>query len=510
MKSIQGNQQKLRRRILILCVFSISLIFLTLGFMLRLSWNDYLSNRVEESQREAVTASTLVKDALVDASKILDESRIELERALKLGPLNEEKGHEILHSAVKNFSIYNTQDAFGLLLLLDSKGRLIARSGEFPTRVLDLSDRNYFQDLRNHPSLQFAIGRLRKAATTGRLVFHLSMPLHGQDGSFAGVIAVQLDENELATNLGRILPESRERRVVIQSPDGRTLFVYPTADIPQSEDNPIGRTLKALSEKSLDPDQMISIKAGSPGFPKYSYAMFEKDPLFGIITWSCITESEVRTRFLKGNLPLIVISCVAIIVITFLFIGLYRQARTLENAFILATTDTATGLPNRRALDLRDKSLWEDARRHGKPVTVIFLDIDHFKDFNDRWGHGTGDRVLKLLAGLLRKCSDRPLDFFCRWGGEEFVILLPETDTQGAISITHRIRRALQSIHLGNGSGNLPSITISVGIASTEYATSTSFQDLIERADLKMLEAKASGRNSIIAEGVAEISRDDA
>lgn len=494
----------LRFRILILSGVTLSLIFLSLGFMLRLSWFEFLDGRKREATREAITASTLVQAALLDASKILDVARSQLESSLEHPPTDRKLLHDILHSAVENFSIYNTQDAFGLLLFVDGNGRLLARSGEYPARELDFSDRNYYLDLRNNPSRKYAIGRLRKAVTTGRLVFHLSMPVHRSDKSFAGVVAVQLDESELATTLGKMLAGSRERRLCILCPDGRPLFVYPEPDAPLPSEDPAGRTLHQLSGKAKDLREVITIQAGTPGFPKTTYATFERDPLFDTVTWTCVAQSEVRTRFLKGNLPLILFSGVAILGITLLFVGLYRQARRLERALLEATTDPGTGLPNRRALEIRANSLWTESGHHGKPLTVLFLDIDHFKEFNDTWGHQAGDRVLRLVAGLLRKCTDRPLDFFCRWGGEEFLILLPETAIQGALTITRRITRALIDIRLGNGIGNLPPVTISVGIASTEHAPAASIRELIERADHMMLEAKASGRNRVFAEGIGE------
>jgi diguanylate cyclase (GGDEF)-like protein len=501
---MRSDHRNLRFRILILSGVTLSLVFLSLGFMLRLSWVDFLENRKREAAREAITGSTLLQAALLDASKILDVAKTQLEASLARGPMDQKQIHDILHSAVENFSIYNTQDAFGLLLFVDNNGRLLARSIEYPARELDFSDRNYYLDLRNNPSRKYAVGRLRRAVTTGRLIFHLSMPVHRPDKSFAGVVAVQLDENQLATTLGKMLAGSHERRLCILCPDGRPLFVYPEPDAPLDSDDPEVRTLHELSAKANDSREVITIRAGTPGFPKTTYVTFQRDPLFGTTTWTCVAQPKVRADFLKGNLPLILFSTIAILGIGSLFIGLYRQARRLEQALHQATTDPGTGLPNRRALEIRASTLWLEAGRHGKPITVLFLDIDHFKEFNDTWGHHAGDRVLKLVAGLLRKCTDRPLDFFCRWGGEEFLILLPETGIQGALTITRRIQRALRHIRLGNGGRKLPPVTISVGIASTEHAPAASSGELIERADLKMLEAKASGRNRIFAEGIGE------
>jgi len=498
-----GQQpENLRYRILILCGVTLALMFLTLVLMMSLSWRDFLQNVQRENSREAITASTLVQGTLVDASKILDVAKTEIEKSLEHGSINEKASHDILHKAVQNFSIYNTQDAFGLLLLLDDQGQLLARSGEYPTRRIDLSDRNYYLNLRDDRAKEFSLGKLRKAATTGKVVFHLSMPVHGPGGTFAGVVVIQIDEMELASKLTGMLTTYPDRKIHLVSSDTNTLLVYPASNDPLTTENPSNLTLQTLSRKSPSPRGSITIQSGTPGFPDTCYASFDRDPLFGFTSWACVLKSDIRDLFLKQNRGAITLSCLATLGITALFIGLYRQARRLEKALHQATTDPATGLPNRRALEIQATALWSDASRHGRPITAVFLDIDRFKSFNDAWGHHTGDRVIKLLAGLLRKCADRPHDFFCRWGGEEFLILLPETGIQGGIALARRIRRSLSGVHLENGGGKLPSVTISVGIASTEQQPSNSLQELIERADLRMLEAKSSGRDRIIAEGV--------
>lgn len=499
---MRHQPKNLRSRILILSGVTLALILLTFVFMLRFFWRDFLENTQRANAREAVTASMLIQGALVDASKILDVAKTELERSLEHGSIDPKRSHEILRDSLENFSIYNTQDVFGLLLFLDERGQLLARSGEYPAQRIDLSNRNYFLDLRDDPSKEFALGRLRKAATTGKIVFHLSMPVHGPGQTFTGVVVIQLDATELASKLTEMLEVNPARKIHLVTTDGHTLLLYPNPGQSLGDVDPMNPILQTLSRKSPSPRGSLKIRGGTPGFPSSYYASFYRDSLFGFTSWSCVPESEIRSLFLKRSQYMILLFGLATLGITALFIGLYRQARRLESALHQATTDQATGLPNRRALEILSGTLWSDASRHGRPITAVFFDIDRFKDFNDTWGHHTGDRVIRLLAGLLRKCSDRPLDFFCRWGGEEFLILLPETGIQGGVTLARRIRKALNSVHLENGGGKLPSVTISVGVASTEYQPAASVQQLIERADLRMLEAKSSGRDRIVAEGI--------
>jgi diguanylate cyclase (GGDEF)-like protein len=122
------------------------------------------------------------------------------------------------------------------------------------------------------------------------------------------------------------------------------------------------------------------------------------------------------------------------------------------------------------------------------------MDIDHFKKFNDTYGHATGDAVLKQVAKTIRDCVRVGLDLPCRYGGEEMVVLLPETDTQGALVTAERIRREIEATALAGPEGEQLRVTISIGIATFPAMAETA-SDLFERADQALYASKHGGRN---------------
>jgi len=163
-----------------------------------------------------------------------------------------------------------------------------------------------------------------------------------------------------------------------------------------------------------------------------------------------------------------------------------------------ARTDTLTGLANRRALDefLRKAQATAD---WGEPLSVLLIDIDHFKTFNDSFGHGVGDQVLRLMARVLREkvgAHDLP----ARYGGEELIAVLPGVDLAACTETAERIRRAIaESTITRRSTGEiLPNITISIGVA--QYRSGEAIADFIERCDRALYLAKGGGRNRVVTE----------
>jgi diguanylate cyclase (GGDEF)-like protein len=164
-----------------------------------------------------------------------------------------------------------------------------------------------------------------------------------------------------------------------------------------------------------------------------------------------------------------------------------------------ATIDELTGIPNRRVFSERIVTEFKRHQRDKQPLSVIMCDIDHFKLFNDTYGHQAGDRCLRQIAQLIHNTLHRPVDFCARYGGEEFIILLPETDLKGAKYFAEIIRQEVEYLHTPNENA-LPyqMVTISLGVATTnENHTVTSFEKLINLADTALYNAKKTGRNRV-------------
>ena len=160
-------------------------------------------------------------------------------------------------------------------------------------------------------------------------------------------------------------------------------------------------------------------------------------------------------------------------------------------------TDPLTGLLNRRALEARLKADWRLAKRRDSHIALAAIDLDHFKQINDSRGHPVGDIVLQQLAEIM-KATARDTDAAARFGGDEFVILLPDTGWQGALAFAERLRRRVDDFTFGPP-GSPMTITISVGVALAKGSDPISPEELLKEADRSLYKAKQQGRNRVFA-----------
>lgn len=170
----------------------------------------------------------------------------------------------------------------------------------------------------------------------------------------------------------------------------------------------------------------------------------------------------------------------------------YDLRRAKANAEDMARTDSLTGLNNRRAFFDKARLLFDICMRNQQPLTAVMLDVDHFKEVNDTYGHAAGDLVLSNLSRLL-KSNLRESDLLCRFGGEEFAILLPNTDIKEAEDLANHLRVKMMSQRTALDTGEELSLTASFGVADS----GSSLEDLMSHADQAMYLAKNNGRNQV-------------
>ncbi|HIE59298.1 MAG TPA: GGDEF domain-containing protein [Hydrogenothermaceae bacterium] len=149
-----------------------------------------------------------------------------------------------------------------------------------------------------------------------------------------------------------------------------------------------------------------------------------------------------------------------------------------------------TGLFNKGKFNKVLKKEVERAKRYKRPLSLIIFDIDHFKRINDTYGHKVGDEVLKELAKIIKSVI-RKADFVARWGGEEFVILAPETDLDGALNLAEKLRQTVEKHQFPT----VKNVTISLGVA--QYIDGETPEEFIIRADMALYKAKENGRNRV-------------
>jgi diguanylate cyclase (GGDEF)-like protein len=176
-------------------------------------------------------------------------------------------------------------------------------------------------------------------------------------------------------------------------------------------------------------------------------------------------------------------------------IALKKQADLLEE---LCRIDALTQIANRRRFDEAYEQEWRRAARDGKPLSVLLADVDHFKGFNDHYGHGAGDSCLCRVAASLASAVSRPGDLVARYGGEEFVAVLPGTEGEGAHRIAERMCSAIRALEIPHAhSSAAPILTISIGCATCSPASADSPAQLVEVADRMLYRSKKEGRNRV-------------
>lgn len=179
-----------------------------------------------------------------------------------------------------------------------------------------------------------------------------------------------------------------------------------------------------------------------------------------------------------------------------------------ERLHELSERDALTGLKNRMFLSERLPEIWRQAQRWQTPVSVLMIDADHFKQLNDQHGHLAGDEGLRLIASVIARVVQRPGDHAVRYGGEEFLVLLPQTHTVGAAHIAETIRLGVQSLHFEHGGQAIP-LTVSIGVASVVPGPDLPVQALLNAADHLLYQAKQQGRNrcALLPEALATVPR---
>lgn len=240
----------------------------------------------------------------------------------------------------------------------------------------------------------------------------------------------------------------------------------------------------SINTDTLADPEWIKDLPGSGWIRSYIGAPIKhKDKLLGFINLDAATPNFFETKHLSRLQALADQAAIAI-----------ENAQLFKEMEQLAITDCLTGLFNRRFFFAFTENEIERSRRYNKNLSIIMMDIDHFKEVNDRFGHQIGDQVLKEIADICLSIL-RKVDVMCRYGGEEFTILLPETEEADAAHAAERICTAISSARLKTEKGDV-SVTVSIGVVEMNKSYS-SLEKLLAAADQALYTAKETGRNRV-------------
>jgi len=175
-------------------------------------------------------------------------------------------------------------------------------------------------------------------------------------------------------------------------------------------------------------------------------------------------------------------------------IKMLNQLRIIER---ISMFDQLTNLPNRRSFESRLHAEWGRALRDQVPISISMIDVDKFKDYNDIHGHQQGDVALQAAAEVFGQTLKRPGDFVARWGGEEFIALMANTNMVGALEVAERVRRSVESMAIPGPGSLTTKITVSIGVNTRVQGDSGTINALIAGADIALYDAKHKGRNRV-------------
>ncbi|TGE01773.1 sensor domain-containing diguanylate cyclase [Methylobacterium nonmethylotrophicum] len=381
----------------------------------------------------------------------------------------------------------------GVMLVLDENGDSLVDAAGWPPRRLNNADRDYFQAHRADPGLGLLISRPLVSRLTGARIVVLSRRINKPDGSFGGVVLGSLNLaffSRLFDQIGL----GRDVAIDLYAQDGTRLVRYP------ADASDIGATIAGTPAF----DRLARERGGTFLGPAAHDGVERLSTFTRVGEWPLVLNVALSTREIEAGwrgkalvISLIVLVLCGLTILLSLLYGrdLRRRAALQAELARLSRTDALTGLPNRRRFEQVSDRLWTIARQTGRPLALLVVDADHFKRCNDRYGHAVGDEVLQGLARCLSACVHRPDDLVARVGGEEFVVLLPETEAEGAMRIAAKVHEAVAALGCPSA-GIVPgAVTVSIGLAVGPAAGEAGWGDLYRRADAALYAAKEAGRN---------------
>jgi len=382
---------------------------------------------------------------------------------------------------------------FPVAALMDSQGRALALHPRAPELIgVDMASR--YQHLATAAHGQPAVSSVVNVASGDEPAVAFAAPFDTPSGRRVFSGTYHLHRTPLGAFLAAVSPIPQSTAYIVDAVG----TVVTTGAVHDGGEQPRGlpTALAAAHRRSADG----TYTDGSGKRHYFTSQRVEGTP------WSLVVTAPLDTLFApvhgpERTVPWIGLGLVALLAgsANWLFLRLFSgqdRLRALNAALdSSARTDQLTNLPNRRHLDQSLAAALSAGARHNLPVSVLVMDLDHFKQVNDTYGHSTGDRVLEQVAGIL-KGTMRDEDLIGRWGGEEFLAVLPHTDEPGATRIAERIRQIVQDTPYTNKARDRHIVTtMSIGCATSLSGGDN--EDLVHRADQALYRAKAEGRNSV-------------
>jgi len=397
----------------------------------------------------------------------------------ELGTLSREMRQLIL------FDKAATATHFAAIQVFDAQGNLTIDSSTLEPPRQNIAREDFFEVHRadGERGLFVSVPALHR----GAYAIVLSRRITDSDGNFAGVVAGAIQFSYFHDLFGRVRLNPQDSITVIRR-DGVVVIRTPF-DL-----NIIGRDISKTPGLMKVLARASGSYSGVGAIDKVERLYVWRDsgrPLIVIVArpWTGIFALWHKQAVRIGSIILgLIVFITAVTLFSAREIG--RRARAEDRLEELATTDALTGLRNRRKFDIAIDREWRRAMRRMRPLAMLLIDADHFKEFNDTFGHQPGDQALIAIAGCIRLSATRAGDCAARYGGEEFAVLLPDLSAAEALLVAERIRLLVEALPADPGA-----LTISIGVASVVPLATMDYSQLVEAADKALYAAKAAGRN---------------
>ena len=485
-------------------------VIVTLLLISILAWNSWNSRATKLNETKITTANMTRALAQHSADTIgsIDNVLVGLVEMLEQNPWNGDH--------LDRMNIFLRQRVADLPLLhglfvYDDKGNWIVNSQEVLRTEFNNSDREYFIFHRDHADRGPHVGPPIRSRSTGDWVLTVSRRLEHPDGSFAGVVLATVNM-QYFRSFYESFDIGESGAIFLATQNGTLLVRRPFDEARIGTDMSQGSVFQhhfkhgpsgtAILVSKIDQVERIS-----------SYRLLDRYP---VLISVALSSEEVLAGWRASTMRYVLASAALIVLLWIMGLRLIHQIAIRERTQVelraarddlermnselaaLALLDGLTGLANRRRFDAALDEEYSRAMRNETPLALIMLDVDHFKKYNDHYGHPQGDECLKKISQTLKTASTRPGDLVARYGGEEFAILLPGTNLAGASAVAERVRLAIQAMNIEHVENPGGVATISAGVTSTIPSRKyNSPPDLIQAADQALYEAKESGRNRV-------------
>jgi diguanylate cyclase (GGDEF)-like protein len=389
-----------------------------------------------------------------------------------------------------------TAKHFGAIQVFDTDGKLIVDASTMDPAPENRGDEEYFRVHRDRADVGLFISR--PMLHHGAYAIVLSRRITGDDGSFRGVVAGSIRFSYFHDLFSR-LSLGPEDTITVLRRDGTIIMRTPfDLDVIGKNIGYLPRIQRALSE----PSGSFSGDATSDHVMRLYVWRDGTRPLVVLVgkPWNDILKLW-RTEATRIGAIMLALIVFVLGVTLFLAREIGRRAIAEDKLEEMATTDALTGLKNRRKFDSAIDTEWRRAARHKTPLALLMIDADHFKAYNDTFGHQAGDEVLIGIAICITEAVRRAGDCAARYGGEEFAVLLPGLSAVEALGIAETIR-----LNVLKWSGDPPISSVSIGIASLTPDPAIDWAGLVMAADRALYAAKANGRNCSVLASIPKLS----